>query len=94
VTACYGGHLRETEENNLLQAPSLIIRDAGQAGGPSPSREYTAGDDPDADIGRVRQIPGIRFFREIAFIIDMLPVLTSAFLLLLQKPLIFRLLWV
>src|SRR3954467_15918229 len=25
VTSCYGGHLRETEENNLLQAPALII---------------------------------------------------------------------
>src|ERR1035437_8420731 len=24
VSCCYGGHLRETEENNLLQAPALI----------------------------------------------------------------------
>lgn len=30
VTACYGGHLRETEENNLLQAPALIIGTPGR----------------------------------------------------------------
>ena len=25
VTCCYGGHLRETEENNLKQPPALLI---------------------------------------------------------------------
>jgi len=30
VTCCYGGHLRETEENNLQQAPALIIGTAGR----------------------------------------------------------------
>lgn len=30
VTCCYGGHLRETEENNLLQAPSIIIGTPGR----------------------------------------------------------------
>ncbi|MES2647130.1 MAG: DEAD/DEAH box helicase [Bacteroidota bacterium] len=30
VTLCYGGHLRETEENNLLQAPALIIGTPGR----------------------------------------------------------------
>jgi len=30
VTCCYGGHLRETEENNLLQAPALIIGTPGR----------------------------------------------------------------
>ncbi|HEX8334391.1 MAG TPA: DEAD/DEAH box helicase [Segetibacter sp.] len=32
VTCCYGGHLRETEENNLLQAPELIIGTPGRLG--------------------------------------------------------------
>ncbi len=32
VTCCYGGHLRETEENNLLQAPALIIGTPGRLG--------------------------------------------------------------
>ncbi|CAA9504072.1 MAG: ATP-dependent RNA helicase BT1154 [uncultured Segetibacter sp.] len=32
VTTCYGGHLRETEENNLLQAPALIIGTPGRLG--------------------------------------------------------------
>ena len=30
VTCCYGGHLRETEENNLIEAPSLIIGTPGR----------------------------------------------------------------
>lgn len=30
VTCCYGGHLRETEENNLLEAPALIIGTCGR----------------------------------------------------------------
>jgi ATP-independent RNA helicase DbpA len=30
VTCCYGGHLRETEENNLKQAPALIIGTPGR----------------------------------------------------------------
>lgn len=30
VTTCYGGHLRETEENNLIEAPALIIGTPGR----------------------------------------------------------------
>ncbi len=30
VTSCYGGHLRETEENNLLEAPALIVGTPGR----------------------------------------------------------------
>jgi superfamily II DNA/RNA helicase len=30
VTSCYGGHLRETEENNLKQAPALLIGTPGR----------------------------------------------------------------
>ena len=30
VTLCYGGHKRETEENNLRQAPAVIIGTAGR----------------------------------------------------------------
>ena len=32
VTCCYGGHLRETEENNLLEAPALIVGTPGRLG--------------------------------------------------------------
>lgn len=32
VSCCYGGHLRGTEENNLLQAPALIIGTPGRLG--------------------------------------------------------------
>lgn len=32
VTLCYGGHKRETEENNLKESPALIIGTAGRLG--------------------------------------------------------------
>jgi superfamily II DNA/RNA helicase len=30
ISSCYGGHKRETEENNLIQAPSVIVGTAGR----------------------------------------------------------------
>jgi len=30
ITCCYGGHKRETEENNLLQAPAIIVGTPGR----------------------------------------------------------------
>jgi superfamily II DNA/RNA helicase len=30
ITACYGGHLRETEENNLMQPPAVIVGTPGR----------------------------------------------------------------
>ncbi len=30
ITACYGGHLRETEENNLIEPPALIVGTPGR----------------------------------------------------------------
>ncbi len=32
VTACYGGHKREIEENNLLEAPTIIVGTPGRLG--------------------------------------------------------------
>lgn len=32
VSSCYGGHLRETEENNLIQPPALIVGTPGRLG--------------------------------------------------------------
>ncbi len=30
ITCCYGGHLRETEENNLIQPPALLVGTPGR----------------------------------------------------------------
>ena len=30
ITSCYGGHKRETEENNLIQPPALIVGTPGR----------------------------------------------------------------
>lgn len=32
ITSCYGGHLRETEENNLKQPPAVIVGTPGRLG--------------------------------------------------------------
>jgi ATP-independent RNA helicase DbpA len=32
ITSCYGGHLRETEENNLIEAPAVIVGTPGRLG--------------------------------------------------------------
>ncbi len=32
ITSCYGGHKRETEENNLLQPPAVIVGTPGRIG--------------------------------------------------------------
>lgn len=32
ITCCYGGHLRETEENNLLESPTVIVGTPGRLG--------------------------------------------------------------
>lgn len=32
ITCCYGGHLRETEENNLIEPPALIVGTPGRLG--------------------------------------------------------------
>lgn len=32
ITACYGGHKREIEENNLLQAPAILVATPGRLG--------------------------------------------------------------
>jgi len=32
ITSCYGGHLRETEENNLVQPPALLVGTPGRLG--------------------------------------------------------------
>lgn len=32
ITACYGGHKREIEENNLIEAPALIVGTPGRLG--------------------------------------------------------------
>ena len=38
VTCCYGGHLRETEENNLTQPPALLIGTPGRLALPLETR--------------------------------------------------------
>ncbi|MEJ7673569.1 MAG: hypothetical protein WKF59_12900 [Chitinophagaceae bacterium] len=40
ITCCYGGHLRETEENNLVQPPALIGRYPGKIGRPHTQGKY------------------------------------------------------
>ncbi len=40
ITCCYGGHQRETEENNLQQPPALLVGTPGQTGRSYPAWKY------------------------------------------------------
>lgn len=83
ISCCYGGHLRETEENNLIQPPALIVGTPGRlcdhirrGNITLPSIETLVLDEFDKSLE-------LGFQEEVAFIIESLPnlkkrILTSA----------------
>jgi len=80
VTCCYGGHLRETEENNLLQAPALII------GTPGRLADHIRRENIHTDTIRTLVLDEFDkslesgFYEEIAFIIGIMRSLTKRIL--------------
>lgn len=83
VTCCYGGHLRETEENNLKQPPAILIGTPGRLAdhirrGNITTRSITA-----LVLDEFDKSLELGFFDEMSFIIESLPsidtrILTSA----------------
>jgi ATP-independent RNA helicase DbpA len=80
ITCCYGGHLRETEENNLKQAPALIVGTPGRLadhirrGNIGTSGIYTL------VLDEFDKLLQQGFEEEMAFIIDSLPALKKRML--------------
>lgn len=83
VTCCYGGHLRETEENNLMEAPALIIGTPGRLGDHLRRENIKPDGIETLVLDEFDKSLELGFQEEMAFIINSLPglkkrILTSA----------------
>jgi len=83
VTCCYGGHLRETEENNLQQPPALIIGTPGRLADHIRRGNITTHSIETLILDEFDKSLELGFVDEVSFIINSLPnvnrrILTSA----------------
>jgi superfamily II DNA/RNA helicase len=83
VTCCYGGHLRETEENNLLQPPAVLIGTPGRLADHIRRGNITVDTIETLVLDEFDKSLELGFTEEMSFIINALPaikkrVLTSA----------------
>ncbi|PSL46262.1 superfamily II DNA/RNA helicase [Chitinophaga niastensis] len=83
ITACYGGHLRETEENNLVQPPAVIVGTPGRLGDHIRRENITVDSIETLILDEFDKTLELGFQEEVSFIIDSLPnikkrILTSA----------------
>ena len=80
VTCCYGGHLRETEENNLLQPPALLIGTPGRLGDHIRRGNITVDTIETLVLDEFDKTLESGFHEEVAFIISSLPALKKRML--------------
>ncbi len=80
VSCCYGGHLRETEENNLVQPPALIIGTPGRLGDHIRRGNITTGTIKTLVLDEFDKSLESGFQEEMAFIINALPALKKRIL--------------
>jgi ATP-dependent RNA helicase DeaD len=83
ITCCYGGHLRETEENNLLQPPALIVGTPGRLADHIRRGNITVASITSLVLDEFDKSLELGFDEEMSFIIGSLPgikkrILTSA----------------
>lgn len=83
VTTCYGGHLRETEENNLVQPPALIVGTPGRLGDHIRRGNITVDSIETLVLDEFDKSLELGFVEEMEFVISSLPslkkrILTSA----------------
>lgn len=83
VTCCYGGHLRETEENNLIEPPALLIGTPGRLADHIRRGNITTDSIETLILDEFDKSLEAGFEEEMAFIIGSLPnikkrILTSA----------------
>ena len=81
VTCCYGGHLRETEENNLVQAPALIIGTPGRLADHLRRNNIHPGTIRTLVLDEFDKSLELGFQEEMSFIIGSLPALQKRILL-------------
>ncbi|WP_276479470.1 DEAD/DEAH box helicase [Paraflavitalea pollutisoli] len=80
VTCCYGGHKREIEENNLLQAPALIIGTPGRLADHIRRGNITTADIETLVLDEFDKSLEEGFEEEMSFIVGSLPALNKRIL--------------
>ena len=80
VTCCYGGHLRETEENNLQQPPALLIGTPGRLADHIRRGNITTDTIETLVLDEFDKSLESGFHEEVAFIIRSLPALKKRIL--------------
>ena len=80
VTCCYGGHLRETEENNLIEAPALIIGTPGRLADHIRRNNIRTGTIKTLVLDEFDKSLELGFQEEMSFIIGSLPSLSKRML--------------
>lgn len=80
VSCCYGGHLRETEENNLKQPPALLIGTPGRLADHIRRGNITTGNIETLVLDEFDKSLELGFRNEMSFIIGSLPSLTKRIL--------------
>lgn len=83
ITCCYGGHLRETEENNLIQPPNVIVGTPGRLADHIRRGNITVNSIETLVLDEFDKSLELGFQDEVSFIIGSLPgikkrILTSA----------------
>ncbi|CAL1519434.1 DEAD/DEAH box helicase [Chitinophaga sp. MM2321] len=83
ITACYGGHLRETEENNLVQPPAVIVGTPGRLGDHIRRGNITVAAIETLVLDEFDKTLELGFQEEVSFIVESVPnvkkrILTSA----------------
>lgn len=80
VTCCYGGHLRETEENNLKQAPALLIGTPGRLADHIRRGNITTASIETLILDEFDKSLELGFLDEMSFIIGSLPAIQKRML--------------
>ncbi len=80
VSCCYGGHLRETEENNLIQPPALIIGTPGRLCDHIRRGNITLNSITTLVLDEFDKSLELGFQEEVSFIINSLPALNNKIL--------------
>ena len=83
ITSCYGGHKRETEENNLIQPPALLVGTPGRLADHIRRGSITLPSITTLCLDEFDKSLELGFQEEVAFIVNSLPsiskrILTSA----------------
>ena len=83
IIACYGGHKREIEENNLVQPPAIIVGTAGRMADHIRRNNFTTKDIKFLVLDEFDKSLELGFLEEMKFILESLPavekrMLTSA----------------